>query len=128
MDEDPIHLLASLYDPPLPLFTQQALYPSERVKAAAWGEAFQAWLEGYPNALTRKQYRRAVESLLSTCRKPPWQVRPLDVMDWLEEELAGRKDGTKKHLMLRARAFFRFASGRNRKPPLRLLSLPSRSR
>ncbi len=81
---DGVDFLAGFYDPPLRRYGSPGRNPFRRAKAAAWGEALREWLEGRRAEATRGDYRRAMASLLSFCRRPPWQVRQADAARWLE--------------------------------------------
>ncbi|MBN1641939.1 MAG: tyrosine-type recombinase/integrase [Anaerolineae bacterium] len=63
----------------------RALEVSEAELPRLWSEALDAWLASYSAAKTQYAYRRAMEDLLSTTGKWPWEITPQDVQAWAED-------------------------------------------
>jgi site-specific recombinase XerD len=55
---------------------------SQQVDGAVWSDAIQRWLQALRSESTRRAYAKALEDLLSTSSRLPWEITVEDVLAW----------------------------------------------
>jgi integrase len=82
-----------------------------KIDKAAWGDAIQLWLASRRSEATRRAYAKALEDLLLSSGKAPYEINRTDVRRWtLEMEKRGNAPATVAMRLAAVSSFFEFTS------------------
>ncbi|NMC84316.1 MAG: tyrosine-type recombinase/integrase [Anaerolineaceae bacterium] len=79
------------------------------VDNTAWGDAITLWLQSRRSDATRRAYAKALEDLLTSTNRLPWEVTRTDVHRWVNEmETRGNAPATVAQRLAAISSFYQF--------------------